>query len=109
MMMPEEWPIAAPAADGNGPARPAGRGRLTTVRRDFFLDPARRLTEQERALMTAMLNCLVSDAAAALRAALPSGRIAANDEGDSALMEALTACGLLDEPGLMALLLRRAD
>jgi hypothetical protein len=108
-MMPEEWPIAAPAADGNGPARPAGRGRLSTVRRDFFLNPAERLTEQERALMTAMLHCLVSDVADAVRAALPSGRIAANDEGDAALVEALTASGLVDEPGLMALLLRRAD
>jgi hypothetical protein len=108
-MMPEEWPIAAPAADGNGPARAAGRGRLSTVRRDFFLDPAKRLTEQERALMTAMLHCLVSDVADAVRAALPSGRIAANDEGDAALLQALTASGLLDEPGLMALLLRRAD
>jgi hypothetical protein len=109
MMMPEEWPIAAPAADGNGPARPAGRGRLATVRRDFFLDPAERLTEQERALMTAMLHCLVGDVADAVRAALPSGRIAANDEGDAALVEALTASRLIDEPGLMALLLRRAD
>src|SRR6476646_7132943 len=108
-MMPEEWPIAAPAADGNGPARPAGRGRLATVRREFFLNPAERLTEQERALMTAMLHCLVSDVADAVRAALPSGRIAANDEGDTALVEALILSGLVDEPGLMALLLRRAD
>jgi len=107
--MPEEWPIAAPAADGNGLARAAGRGRLATVRRDFFLDPAKRLTEQERALMTAMLHCLVSDIADAIRAALPSGRIAANDEGDAALVAALTSSGLLDEPALMALLLRRAD
>jgi hypothetical protein len=108
-MMPEEWPIAAPAADGDAPARLAGRGRLSTVRRDFFLDPAKRLTEQERALMTAMLHCLVGDVAGALRAALPAGRVAANDEGDATLVEALTASGLLDEPGLMALLLRRAD
>ena len=108
-MMPEEWPIAAPAATGNGPARSAGRGRLATVRRDFFLNPAERLTEQERALMTAMLHCLISDLADAIRAALPSGRIAANDEGDAALVEALTGSGLLDQPGLMALLLRRAD
>ena len=108
-MMPEEWPIAAPAADGNGSARPAGRGRLATVRRDFFLNPAERLTEQERALMTAMLHCLISDVADAVRAALPSGRIAANDEGDAALVEALTSSGLVDEPGLMAVLLRRAD
>src|SRR2546423_15696863 len=104
-MMPEEWPIAAPAADSNGRARAAGGGRLATVRRDFSLDPAERLTEQERALMTAMLHCLVSDVADAVRAALPSGRIAANDEGDAALVEALKASRLIDEPGLMALLL----
>lgn len=59
--------------------------------------------------MTAMLHCLVSDVADAVRAALPSGRIAANDEGDAALVGSLTASGLLDEPGLMALLVRRAD
>src|SRR3954454_490097 len=108
-MMPEEWPIAAPAADGNGAARPAGGGRLATVRRDFFLNPGERLTEQERALMTAMLHCLISDVADAVRAALPSGRLAANDEGDAALVTALSASGLLDEPGLMTMLLRRAD
>ena len=108
-MMPEEWPIAASAADGTGGARLAGRGRLSTVRRDFFLDPSKRLSEQERALMTAMLHCLVGDVADAVRAALPSGRVAANDEGNSALIATLTASGLLDEPGLMALLLRRAD
>src|SRR5437588_6494932 len=108
-MMPEEWPIATPTADGSGSARAAGRGRLATVRRDFFLDPAQRLTEQERALMTAMLHCLISDVADAVRAALPSGRIAANDEGDAALVVSLTNSGLLDEPGLMAMLLRRAD
>src|SRR4051812_47316218 len=108
-MMPEEWPIAAPAADGNGPARAARRGRLATVRRDFFLHPRERLTEQERALMTAMLHCLISDVADAVRAALPIGRIAANDDSDAVLVHALTFSGLLDEPGLMALLLRRAD
>src|SRR5438270_43743 len=69
-MTPVEWPIAAFAADGNAPARLARRGRLATVRRDFFLDSSKRLSEQERALMTAMLHCLVSDVAAALRAAL---------------------------------------
>jgi Uncharacterised protein conserved in bacteria (DUF2336) len=108
-MMPEEWPIAGFAADASAPARLAGRGRLSTVRRDFFLDPSKRLSEQERALMTAMLHCLVGDVAAALRAALPSGRLAANDESDTWLIEELSASGLLDEPELMALLLRRAD
>ena len=53
--MPDEWPIAAPSDDGRYPARAAGRRRLPTVRKDFFLDPRDRLTEQERALMTAML------------------------------------------------------
>ena len=59
--------------------------------------------------MTAMLHCLIGDVADAVRAELPSGRLAANDEGDAALTASLTASGLLDEPGLMALLLRRAD
>ena len=108
-MMPEEWPIAADAADGSAGARLAGRGRLSTIRRDFFLDPSKRLSEQERALMTAMLHCLVGDVADAICAALPGGRVAANDEGNATLIATLTASGLLDEPGLMALLLRRAD
>jgi len=108
-MMPEEWPIAALEADGNAVSRIAGRGRLATVRRDFFLNPAKRLTEQERALMTAMLHCLIGDVADAIRAALPNGRLAANDESDAALVEELSATGLLDIPELMALLLRRAD
>src|SRR6476619_5135647 len=100
-MMPEEWPIAASPADQNAPARLAGSGRLSTVRADFFLNSAQRLTEQERALMTAMLHCLVGDVADAIRAALPKGRAAANDEGDAALIEGLTAARLLDEPALM--------
>lgn len=59
--------------------------------------------------MTAMLHCLVSDVADAIRTELPAGRLAANDASDSRLVETLTSSGLLDEPGLMALLLRRAD
>ena len=106
-MMPEEWPIA-PGADGNAPARAAGRGRLSTVRADFFLNPAERLTEQERALMTAMLHCLVGDIAGEIRAALPPGWAGANDD-DAALVESLTRAGLLDDAELMTLLLRRAD
>src|SRR2546429_354843 len=96
-MMPEEWPIAVPAADGNVSARLARRGRLSTVRRDFFLDPAKRLTEQERALMTAMIHCLVGDVADATRAALSNGRVAGNDEGNEAVLQAMPlppGCGV---------------
>ncbi len=106
-MMPEEWPIAASAGDQNAPARPAGCDRLATVRADFFLDPAFRLTEQERALMTAMLHRLVSGIADAIRAEAPIGGGAAND--NAALIDELIAARLLDEPELMTLLLRRAD
>jgi Uncharacterised protein conserved in bacteria (DUF2336) len=106
-MMPEEWPIAAPA-ERNAPARAAGRGRLSTVRVDFFLNPAERLTEQERALMTAMLHCLVGDIASEIRAGLPAGWTSANDD-DAAIVDSLTRAGLLDDGELMALLLRRAD
>jgi Uncharacterised protein conserved in bacteria (DUF2336) len=108
-MMPEEWPIAAEAAERNAPSRRARSGRLSTVRVDFFLDPDERLTEQERALMTAMLHCLVGDVADEMRASLPAGWAAANDQGNVALVEQLIAANLLDEPLLMALLLRRAD
>jgi hypothetical protein len=108
-MMPEEWPIAALAADQNAPARRAGRGRLSTVRVDFFLDSAERLTEQERALMTAMLHCLVGDIADEIRAVLPNVAMAANDERNLAIVGALLSAGLLDRLGLVQRLLRRAD
>ena len=70
-MVPEEWPVAAEPADRMvDSAHVRGPSRLTTVRRDFFLDPSERLTEQERALMTAMLHDLVAALAAAIRAAV---------------------------------------
>lgn len=106
-MMPAEWPIAAEAADRRvDPARPRGPSRLATVRRDFFLDPTDRLTEQERALMSAMLADFVAMVTRELAAAggFPSnlgelGRV------DAALM----ATGLLDRPQFISLMLRRAD
>jgi hypothetical protein len=108
-MMAEEWPIEPASADQpRAPARGAG-DRLSTVRIDFFLDPAERLTEQERALMTAMLHCLVGDIADEIRSALPSGATAANDDGNLDLVDALSAARLLDRPALVRLLLRRAD
>jgi hypothetical protein len=107
-MMPEEWPIAVTAAERDLPARAAGRGRLSTVRADFFLNPAERLTEQERALMTSMLHCLIGDIAGEIRAELPPGWCGSNDD-DSLIVDALTRAGLLDDAELMQLLLRRAD
>ena len=109
-MLPEEWPIAADAADPNAPARPLVRDRLSTVRVDFFLNPTERLTEQERALMTAMLHCLVGDIADEIRAAIPKGMAAAaNDDGNLRLIDTLASARLLDRPALVRLLLRRAD
>src|SRR6185295_7704350 len=108
-MMAEEWPIGSvPAEPSNAPARGA-RDRLATVRADFFLSAGDRLTEQERALMTAMLHCLVGDIADELRAALPSGVAAANDDRNLAIVEALSSAKLLDRGILVRMLLRRAD
>jgi len=113
-MNPVEWPIAAPAADRPvEPARRAGGDRLATVRRDFFLDPAQRLSEQERALMTAMLHELVAGLADELRAALPpeaAEKSAEQAERETeAVIAELAAAGLLDRADLVALLLGRAD
>jgi hypothetical protein len=109
-MMAEEWPIAAaPAGSAHASARDARRDRLSTVRADFFLNPAERLTEQERALMTAMLHCLVGDLADEIAAALPAGTTAATDDSNLGLIETLSAARLLDRPALVRLLLRRAD
>lgn len=96
---------AIPAGGAKAIGRRPGRGRLATVRADFFLDPAERLSERERALMSAMLHCLVADIAERLRATLPS---AARGQ-DHDLVADLNGCGLLDDPELVALLLGRAE
>jgi hypothetical protein len=109
-MVPEEWPIAAPAADVKVvPSRPAGSERLNIVRRDFFLDPDQRLSEQERSLMTAMLHNLIGDVADELRAGLLASALIANGDDNSVVLAELRAAGLLDLPQLIDLLLRRAD
>ena len=108
-MVPDEWPVAAPSDDGRYPARPAGRRRLSTVRKDFFLDPRDRLTEQERALMTAMLAELLEAIAEEIRAALPANFLPANDDDSQDLLRTLANAGLLDQVDLITLLLRRAD
>lgn len=106
-MIPEEWPIAAQAADRPvDPARPRGPSRLATVRRDFFLDPSDRLTEQERALMTAMLGDFIATLAGEI--GIAAGNRVDPDEPPR-IMAALAATGLLDRSGLISLMLRRAD
>ncbi len=107
--MPDEWPIAAAAADHPvDPAKPAGRDRLPIVRRDLFLDERARLTEQERALISAMLVGLVDQLADEIRRCLPP-HVQAHAEADRGnLLGRLWADGALDRPGLVALLLRRA-
>lgn len=108
-MMPEEWPIAAMPPERGAMSRRPPRGRLKTVRRDFFLDEDERLTEQERALMSAMLACLVAEIADELRASLPEGWGPANDLDNNRLLDRLKAARLLDIEPLVALLLRRAE
>ena len=106
-MVPEEWPIAVEPADpAVEPARARGPSRLATVRRDFFLDPTDRLSEQERALMTAMLRDLVATLAARIRAAVGGH---APDPEPSRITALLNGAGLLDRPQLIRLMLRRAD
>ena len=106
-MAPVEWPIAA-GPDESGPvaARRGARDRLPCVREDFFLDTRDRLTEQERAVMTAMLADLVAVIAQEIGAAL--GHSSAGKD-DSTLFDQLFDSGLLDIPQLVALLLRRAE
>ncbi len=107
-MVPEEWPLAALAADPPvESARTRGSRRLASVRRDFFLDPAYRLTEQERALMTAMLHDLVGTVAGEILAAAPTR---SEIQPDAAILATqLNAAGLLDREHLLGMLLQRAD
>ena len=108
--MPVEWPIAAQAADQPvEPARAAGRDRLPIVRRDLFLDDRARLTEQERALMSAMLGALVDQVADEIRLALPADILAAAERDREQVAARLWKGGALDRPALILLLLRRAD
>ena len=108
--MPVEWPIAAVAADQPvEPARAAGRDRLPIVRRDLFLDDRARLTEQERALMSAMLGALVDQVADEIRVTLPPDILSAAEADREHIVARLWKGGALDRPALILLLLRRAD
>lgn len=81
-------------------------GRIATAMADFLLDPAERLSEQERALMTSMLAALVGGLVEEMALRLGGG--AAIDGQADELVERLRASGLLHRPRLIALLLRRA-
>jgi hypothetical protein len=110
-MMPVEWPLAASAADRPvDPARPrAGRDRLVVAMADFFLDDGSRLTDEERALIAAMLRGLVGEIVDELIAGLPAMLAAQADRSRDGLYRRLRASGLMERPGLLSLLLRRAD
>jgi hypothetical protein len=110
-MMPVEWPLAAPAADHPvDPTRPrAGHDRLPVVMRDFYLDEASRLTDEERALMAAMLRGLVAEMADELIASLPPMMGARADRQRDGLYRQLRKTRLMQRDGLVSLLLRRAD
>ncbi|HEX6218622.1 MAG TPA: DUF2336 domain-containing protein [Sphingomicrobium sp.] len=82
---------------------------MPVVRQDFFLDPAKRLSEQERALMTAMLADLIGTISDEISALLDVKAAAANDEDGHRMLLQLSAVGQLDNQDLIALLLRRAD
>jgi hypothetical protein len=110
-MMPVEWPLAALAADRPiDSSRPrAGRDRLAIVGADFFLDEQGRLTDEERALMAAMLRGLITDIADELIAGLPPMMAAQVDSARDMAYRVLRTAGLLERVGLVSLLLRRAD
>jgi hypothetical protein len=111
MMMPVEWPLAASAADRPvDPARPrTGRDRLSVAMADFFLDEGSRLTDEERALIAAMLRGLVDEIVDEIIAGLPPLLAAQAEKGRDGLYRRLRGAGLMERQGLVALLLRRAD
>jgi hypothetical protein len=105
-----EWPIAAETADHRvEPVRAAGRDRLPVVRHDLFLDDRARLTEQERALMSAMLIALIEQIADEIRLGLPADLVAQAETDRDRIAPLLWKKGALDRPALILLLLRRAD
>ena len=109
--MPVEWPLAASAADRPvDPARPrTGLDRLPVAMADFFLDEGSRLTDEERALMAAMLRGLVADIADELISALPPILGAKAEQVRDRLYRKLRDAGLMAREGIVSLLLRRAD
>lgn len=109
--MPVEWPLAVQAADRLvEPARlRVGTDRVSVVQADFFLDEVNRLTDEERSLMAAMLRGLISDIADELIAGLPPLVAAQAEPARDGFYRTLRNSRLLERPGIVTLLLRRAD
>lgn len=82
---------------------------MAAVVEDLFLAPEDRLTEQERALMAAMLHGLVERISVELCARLSPDFAAACGASPAELLADLTRAGLLKDEALVRLLLRRAD
>lgn len=110
-MAPGNRPNTAQAADPLVDRARVRRGsrRLAIAIQDFLLDPADRLTEQERALMSGMLLSLVERLADEIRVRLPDELARASECPAADLVLDLHRHGLLARPGLIQLLLRRAD
>lgn len=109
--MPMDWPNAAHAADHPvDPSRAnAGCSRLSNVCADFFLDDADRLTDEERALMGAMLRNLIEDIADELLTRLPGLLAAQGEAARDRVYADLRRSGLINRASIVSLLLRRAD
>lgn len=108
-MVPQTGPNAGLAADlGVVTARRVGRDRLAIARRDFLLDPAARLSEQQRAAMDRMLRHLLDQLAERLRALLPEPLASAAGIGEEPLFDRLAGAGMLDRADLIGVLLRFA-
>lgn len=110
-MMPMDWPNAAAAADHPvaNSRTSAGGLRLSAICADFFMDDTDRLTDEERALMGAMLRGLVEELVDELLTRLP-GLLAAQGEAErDQVYGRLRQSGLINRASVVALLLRRAD
>ena len=114
-MFGEEWPIAALQEDSARCDHPVDRAppargrRLATIVSDFFLEPAERLTEQERSLMSVMLLGLVATTADEIRVRLPIEWVAATECDPHELTRRLGNAGLTRNPLLVRHLLASAN
>lgn len=108
-----EWPIAVPGAvAADQPVTRTlrrGGGRLATVTTDFFLDPAERLSERERALMTGLLHGLLGAVADEIRVRLPADLAERAEVEAAELATELAQVGLLQREDLVRSLLRSAE